>query len=179
MSDGKMAIKNFLVVFALVYIAFVLQTSVFNHFELAGISPNLILVITVAFGYLKGSRAGIVVGFISGLLLDIFIGSYFGMNALILMYIGYLNGLIRLFYFGEDIKFPIVLLSLSDVLYGLTVFAVLFLMRERYDYQFYFKAVIIPEAIYTVIVGMVVYTVTGIAIRWADKPEKRATREIA
>ena len=179
MAEAKSLFKISLVIFATLYLCFLIQTSVFNHFEMAGIEPNLILVSVVAFGYLKGRRFGLIVGFLGGLLLDMFIGSYFGMNALILMYIGYLNGLIRLFYFGDDIKFPLFLLAFSDILYGLAVFAALFFMRLREDLSFYMKAVIIPEAVYTVIVGIIGYLLIGVAVRWADKQEKRATREIA
>ncbi len=176
--NHKAAVKAVLVVFGSIYISFILQTSIFNHLEMAGIIPNLLLVVTVSFGYLKGRKAGIIVGFLCGMLLDIFIGTYFGMNALILMYIGYLNGTVRLFYFGEDVKFPLFIISLSDLLYGSFVFAVMFLMRERSDFYFYLEHVIIPEAVYTVIVGIIVYYLIYLAIRWADKHEKRATREI-
>ncbi len=174
----KAVLKAVLVIFGSIYIGFILQTSIFNHLEMGGIIPNLLLVVTVVFGYLKGRKAGILIGFMCGLLLDIFIGSYFGMNALILMYIGYLNGTVRIFYFGDDIKFPLLIIAVSDLFYGCVVYAVLFLMRERSDFYFYLEHVIIPEAVYTVIVGIVVYYVIYLALSWADKHEKRATREI-
>ncbi|MBQ7678122.1 MAG: rod shape-determining protein MreD [Lachnospiraceae bacterium] len=176
--DRKMIMKTVLVVFGTIYFGFIIQTSIFNRIALAGITPNILLVITVAFGYLKGRKAGVVIGFVCGILLDVFIGSYFGMNALIFIYIGYLNGLVRLFYFGDDVKFPMLLIAVSDMLYGCIVFATMLLMRERYDFSFYFEHVIVPEAIYTVIVGIVVYMAIYAVIRWADKQEKRATREI-
>ncbi len=176
--NTKAALKYGIVIFGAVYLGFIIQTSIFNHFEMAGIIPNLLLAVTVAFGYLKGRKSGLFVGFLCGILLDIFIGDYFGMNALILMYIGYLNGMVRLFYFGEDVKFPLLIISVSDLLYGITIFAVMFLMRERSDFNFYLEHVIIPEAVYTVIVGIIVYYLIYLAIRWADKHEKRATREI-
>lgn len=176
--DRKMIIKSLLVVFGAIYFGFIIQTSIFNRLALAGIAPNLLLVVTVAFGYLKGRRAGVLVGFMCGILLDVFIGVYFGMNALIFIYIGYLNGLVRLFYFGDDVKFPMLLIAVSDILYGCVVFVAMLLMRERYDFSFYLEHLIVPEAIYTVIIGILVYMAIYTAIRWADKQEKRATREI-
>ena len=169
--EYKRMAKQVLVVFAAIYVSFIIQTSIFNRFAMAGIAPNLLLVVTVAFGYLHGRKSGLIIGFLCGILLDIFIGSFFGMNALIFMYIGYLNGFVRLFYFGDDVKFPMFLIAASDMLYGCAIFVTMFLMRRQMDFEFYLEHVIVPEAVYTVIVGIIIYFMIYLALRWADKQE--------
>ena len=68
--------------------SFTLQTSVFHFFSLANITPNFMLVTVMAAGLMRGRKAGIAVGFFSGLLIDIFFGEYLGMYAFIYMIFG-------------------------------------------------------------------------------------------
>ena len=78
-----------IIVFALIIICFILQCSVFDGLALAGIIPNLMLILTYSFGFMRGDREGLLIGFFCGMLSDIFFGSFLGFYALILMYIGY------------------------------------------------------------------------------------------
>lgn len=178
MMEGKRTIKIMAAIVGSIYICYIFQTSVFTHVELAGIVPNLLIALTSSFGYLKGRKYGLVVGFLSGLLMDIFMGEYFGLNALVMMYIGFLNGLIRIIFFGDDIKLPLFLIGLSDVLYGCSIFGVLKLMRERSDFVFYLKNVIFPEAIYTMIIGMGIFFAVDLLVDWMDKEDKRVRKSI-
>ena len=76
----------------LILAAFLLQTTVFQYFQIASVTPNLLLILTSAFGLMRGKKEGLMVGFFSGLMIDLFYGSLFGFYALLYMYIGYLNG---------------------------------------------------------------------------------------
>ena len=71
---------------------FVLQCSVFGSLAFAGIIPNLMIILTSSFGFMRGEKEGLLIGFFCGLLTDIFFGSFLGFYAMLLMYIGYLNG---------------------------------------------------------------------------------------
>ena len=86
---------------------FILQCSVFNSISFAGIIPNLMIILTSSFGFMRGEKEGLWIGFFCGLLCDIFFGSFLGFYALILMYIGYLNGKFCRIFYPEDIKLPL------------------------------------------------------------------------
>ena len=83
---------RFLVSFFLTIFCFVLQSTVFPAISFGGIVPNLMIVLTASFGFMRGEKSGLLFGFFCGLLADIFFGSFIGLYALIYMYIGYLNG---------------------------------------------------------------------------------------
>lgn len=70
-----MKIKRILFYVISVLVCFLLQTSVFEFLKLADVMPNILLILTVTIAFIRGKKAGIVVGFVCGLLIDIFSGS--------------------------------------------------------------------------------------------------------
>ena len=148
------------IVIALMIIAcFLLQSTLFQSLSLASISPNLLIILTSAYGFMKGKKEGMAVGFFCGLLEDIFFGRLLGMHALIYMYIGYANGYFNQIFYGEDIKLPMALISASELAYGLGTSLIMFLMRSRFDFFYYLKRIILPELLYTIIVTLFVYRI--------------------
>ena len=95
--------------------SFVLQTTLFQALSFGGIVPNLMIVLTASYGFMRGKKAGLLTGFFSGLLCDIFFGSVIGLNALIYMYIGYLNGQFHHIFYPDDIKLPLISIFVSDL----------------------------------------------------------------
>ena len=88
----------------LLIVCFILQCTVFQVLSLASVSPNLLLVITSSLGFMRGEREGLLVGFFSGLLTDIFFGNLFGVYALLYMFLEYGSGLFHRVFYDEDIK---------------------------------------------------------------------------
>lgn len=141
----------------LILFSFLLQSTVFRSVSFAGIVPNLMIILTASFGFMRGEREGLIIGFICGLLSDIFYGDFLGFYALILMYIGYLNGKFNRLFFPEDIKLPLGLIVVSDLSYGMICYILLFLLRGKFNFPFYFMNVILPETIYTIVVTCILY----------------------
>lgn len=146
-----------LVVALFVLVCFILQCSVFGHIAFAGIIPNMMIVLTASFGFMRGEKEGLIIGFFCGLLSDIFFGSFLGFYALILMYIGYLNGKFSRIFYPEDIKLPIALIITSDLSYGVICYILLFMLREKFQFAYYFSHVILPEVLYTTVVTLFLY----------------------
>ena len=143
----------------MIIVCFLLQSTLFQSLSLPSISPNLLIILTSAYGFMKGKKEGMAVGFFCGLLEDIFFGRLLGMHALIYMYIGYANGYFNQIFYGEDIKLPMALISASELAYGLGTYLIMFLMRSRFDFFYYLKRIILPELLYTIIVTLFVYRV--------------------
>ena len=148
-----------IVLFIIISICFVLQTTTFQTLSFAGITPNLMIIVVSAFGLMRGKREGMYIGFICGLLIDIFCGFYLGVYALLYMYVGYLTGLFQKRFYPEDIKLPLLLISASDFVTNLFMYVVLFLTRSRYDFGYYFMNVIIPELVYTMVITIFLYLI--------------------
>ena len=138
-------------------VSFVLQCSVFSHIAFAGIIPNMMIVLTASFGFMRGEKEGLIIGFFCGLLNDIFFGSFLGFYALVLMYTGYLNGKFSRIFYPEDIKLPIALIITSDLSYGTICYILLFMLRGKFQFTYYFSHVILPEVLYTVLVTLFLY----------------------
>lgn len=149
--------KNNIIIGLSVLVCFILQSTVFKTLSFGGISPNLLIILTAAFGFMRGKKCGLLVGFFSGLLVDLFFGEVLCFYALIYMYIGYGNGLFRRIFFKEDIKLPMVLITISDLVYCMICYLLLFLLRSKFQFSYYFIHIIIPEMVYTIVVTIALY----------------------
>ena len=149
--------KRRIVMFLLVFLSFILQCTVLQAISIASISPNLLLVLTVSLALMRGKREGMFVGFISGLLTDLFFGRELGFYALLYTYTGFINGFCYRIFYDDDIKMPIILVCSSDLAFNTIVYLFQFLLRGRTDFFFYLGRIIIPEVIYTVILTMICY----------------------
>ena len=74
-----------IVLFIIITICYLLQTTIFHWFSFANIVPNLMIIVVSSFGFMRGKKEGMWVGFFCGLLVDIFCGFYIGVYALIYM----------------------------------------------------------------------------------------------
>lgn len=70
----------------------VLQTSVFPRIPIGGMKPDLVIIIVVYLGLVKGAEVGSLSGFAFGLVEDVISGTYLGSNALAKTIIGFLCG---------------------------------------------------------------------------------------
>ena len=140
-----------------IFFFFILQCTIFQSLALASVSPNLLLILTFVAGFMRGKKEGMYVGFFCGLILDLFTGRTFGFNALLYMYIGYINGFFNNVFYDEDVTLPIGLLCASDFLYNFIYYVFAFLLRNRLHFFYYLIHIIIPEMIYTVVVMLIMY----------------------
>ena len=140
-----------------VIICFLLQSTVFHSLSLGGIIPNLMIILSASYGFMRGRKSGLLIGFFSGLLMDIFFSDILGFYALLYMYIGYLNGVFKKMFYPEDIKLPIALIVGSDFLYNILIYLLTFLLNGRFQFLYYFFNIMIPEMVYTIIVTCIFY----------------------
>lgn len=69
-------------VFIIIGVCYLLQTTFFDTLSFASISPNLLIIVTSSFGFMRGRKEGLFIGFFCGLLLDIFGGGVLGFYSL-------------------------------------------------------------------------------------------------
>lgn len=166
--------RRIIVMAVIVVVSYILQCTVFPILEVANIKPNLLLIVTASFGFMRGKREGMFIGFASGLLIDIQHGGIIGFYALLYMLAGYINGMFEQMYFDEDIKLPLFLIAGSDFVYGMTVYFLMFLLKSNFDFLYYLNRIIVPEAIYTIVVTLAVYPLLLFINRRLEAEEKRS-----
>lgn len=169
--------KRGIVTTILILVCFLLQCTVFRALDFGGIIPNLLVILTSSFGFMRGERTGLVIGFVCGLLTDIFFGDVLGLYALILMYIGYVNGKFSRVFYPEDIKLPATLIVASDFCYGFLCYVLTFLFRGRLAFNFYFMNIILPEIVYTAVMTIILYPLILLLNKWLEKGERRSARK--
>jgi rod shape-determining protein MreD len=91
------AVLRGIAIAVLVVLSVTLQVSVFNHFALGGVAPDLALLAVIAAALVRGPEYAAVVGFGAGLVLDLAppADHTAGRWALSLVLVGYLTGLAR------------------------------------------------------------------------------------
>lgn len=151
--------KRWITIGVIIVICFLLQTTVFHFLELAGVVPNLLLIVTMSFGLMRGRTEGMLVGFFSGLIIDIFFGTVLGPYTMIYMTLGYANGFFHRIYYVEDVLLPMLMISLNDFLYNVIVYVFFFLLRNRLQFKDYLTQIILPEMIYTILITLFFYKI--------------------
>ena len=151
---------------------FLLQTSVFKFFKMANIAPNLLIILVSSIAVMRGQKEGMLVGFFSGLLLDIFYGSLLGGFAFIYMLFGFVDGFFNRIYYSDDTFLPVIMIGVNDLVYGLIMYILCGLLNNHLKIFYYIKSTILTEMVYTVAVGLVMYQILLRINDWLDKNEK-------
>ncbi|MDO4977570.1 MAG: rod shape-determining protein MreD [Eubacteriales bacterium] len=142
-----------------ILLCYIFQTSVFGLFKLADTVPNMMLILVVSIAVMRGQKSGMIVGFFSGLLLDIFYSSYLGIFAFLYMFLGFLDGFFHRIYYSEDTFLPLVLIAVNDVVYGILMYIGYGLLKNHLHIFQYVKRIILPEIVYTVAVALILYRI--------------------
>ena len=135
------------------------------------------IVLTASFGFMSGEKSGLLIGFFSGFFIDIFFGEVLGFYALLYMYIGYTNGKFNRIFYPEDIKLPMVLITVSDLFYGIICYILLFLMRAKFNIGYYFVHIILPEIVYTTFITIFLYPVILKINQRLESSEQRSAKK--
>lgn len=135
----------------------VLQSTFIQEIAIGGITMNLLMITVVSFALIRGKIEGAIIGFLIGLMHDIFFGNVIGFYALLYMYIGFFSGSINRTLYKDNIMIPLLVISSADLLFNLVIYIITYLFRGRTDFLFYFGNIILPELVYTTFVSIFVY----------------------
>ena len=130
--------RRVIVISLLIVLSFLIQSTIFSYHDLTGIAPNLMLILTMSFGLMRGRREGLLTGFFCGFLYDLAFSSILGPYMLLYMFIGYMNGAFHKDFIMEDIFMPVVIISIDEFIFNFFTFVTAFLFRNRTDLSFYF-----------------------------------------
>lgn len=157
----------------LILAAYLVQSTMIRILPMGGVAPNLLIILTSCFGFMRGKNDGMFVGFLSGLVIDILFGGLIGFYALIYMVIGYLNGFFASIFYPEDIKLPVALITSSELVYCFLVYMFRFLIQGKIRFGYYFVHIILPEIVYTIFVTIIIYKIILNINEWLEDVERR------
>ncbi len=138
-------------------VAVLLQTTVAPHLRLLGASPDFALIAVVCVALIKGSEAGPVFGFLTGMLVAVALMEPFGLSAFIFVLVGYFAG-----RYAETADLPAGLAPLLTVLIAtiaanaLLATAQILLAREV-PLGFFLGRVLVPSLVFNTLLAAPLY----------------------
>ncbi len=141
------------------------QSTVMPHLTLWGVKPDLMLLVVISWSLLRGTREGIVWGFIGGLCLDLFSGAPFGSSALALLIASFFSGLGQATVFHTHVILPLATVFLASLIYDFTFLLVLKVLGWPVVWLDSFIRLVLPASLFNVLLTPLVYP----AIRWLHR----------
>lgn len=129
-----------------------------NHL-LFFVKPDLVFVIGVSYGLLRGPFQGALCGLIAGLFMDIVSGNVIGIGALAKMGAGFTAGLLEKTIFKDNLLVPALAVFAGTLIFE--SFNVLMQLSFHANYHFFYVlvSVILPMAFYNGILAPVLYLI--------------------
>ncbi|MBQ7108924.1 MAG: rod shape-determining protein MreD [Clostridia bacterium] len=151
-----MKIVNFIFYALWLIVLAVLQTTVVQWIGIFNITPNLIFVFVILGAFVRGKAAGALCGAIFGLVFDLMTGRLIGVNMILFMYAGFFAGVLcERFINGTDILTTGIVLLVMSTVCSLVYYIAYSMMWPGIGFIKAFFRVIIPEAFYTAVIGIV------------------------
>jgi len=146
-------------IYLIVILNFILQTTLFQGFRINGIIPNTSLILIVVISIFYGHEKGIVSGIVAGLLQDFFFSKAIGINLLIYTIIAYFIGGLKKKLFKDNFLTPILLIFISTIFYNFAYFVIMYFLRESFNFFFIIKKIILLESLLNMTVGLLIYKI--------------------
>ena len=138
-------------------IVYFLQANLFSWFNLAGIKPNLFVVLVLIIGLFAGESRGVMLGILFGISLDFFIGKSIGISGIMLGIVGFLGGFLDK-NFSKDSRFTmIIMIIISTCLYEVGSYLFNYFINNATIGIGTFIKILIVENIFNVFVTIILY----------------------
>ncbi|MBE3572595.1 MAG: rod shape-determining protein MreD [Moorella humiferrea] len=135
----------------------VLQATVLPAFKMAGVKADLLTVTLIIFAFLKGASRGGMLGFFYGLMEDLFLAKFIGLNVLTRMVTGYLVGLSKEWLNQENLLAPALLAFAATIGQGILFLLLGHAVGFKYPWTAGILTVIVPMAFYNAGLALVGY----------------------
>lgn len=152
-----MLVKRTIIVILLCIIFMILDNALVPLFSIRGYYPSLLFLFCLCYSMINGIGEGIWVGVFSGALQDIYLFNGFGINMLINMFMCIIAAVIGNSIFKEKSLIPVATSFMLNMLKGVLVFCILYLVKQYTRIEDVFL-----NSIYAMVVSIFMY-------RWVYK----------
>lgn len=144
----------FVITFLILYY---LQLNFFSWFRIAGVMPNLFIVLVFYIGLFAGRRMGLTYGVIFGLLLDLLIGEKIGMTAIMLGTCGIIGGIFDK-NFSKDSRITIMIMVIgTTILFEVGMYILRYAILKSSVEILSFLKILTAETVFNVIISIILY----------------------
>ena len=174
----KKTIINILLIITFLII-YILQANFFTWFNIAGVMPNLFVILVLYIGLFTNRSMGLAYGVVFGLILDLLIGKKIGISAIMLGIVG-LIGTVFDKNFSKDSRITIMVMVMGcTIIYEVGVYLINYITQGINVEILQFLKILSIEAIYNTILTIILYPIiqgTGYNIEEKYKGNKILTR---
>jgi len=150
-------VKNSIYVVICFLIVYFLQSGFFETFTIAGVKPNLFIIVIVFISLNTSKYYAMSIGIVFGLLVDFIIGNNIGQNAILYGLLGYVISLIRVSITKDSKISNMLIIFISTIcVETLGYIGQVFFSGAVFEISVFLKIVLI-EAIYNGIILLIIY----------------------
>lgn len=146
-----------LVLILLPFLAIFLQSNLFSYYSIKGTIPDLILVFVTFFALFNRVDQGTIYAFGCGLLEDLYMGRFIGLNALSKGLTAFILGRLEGNVFKENLFVGVISVLVATILNAIFLFIFSVLVFEVFHIDMGMLFGILYQAIYNVIVAIPIY----------------------
>lgn len=174
----KKIIINILFVITFLILYF-LQLNFFSWFRIAGVMPNLFVILIFYIGLFAGRSVGVTYGILFGLVLDLLVGENVGITAIMLGIVGVIGGFFDK-NFSKDSRITILIMVIGcTTIYEIGMYVLRYAILKSSIEILSFSKILIAEIVFNVILTIIFYPLiqkTGHKVENEYKGSKILTR---
>lgn len=149
--------RKILFYFFFIVLFFLIQTTLLRYARIYGVVPNILIVFTIVTAIIRNNTEGAVVGFFTGLCVDMQFGRIVGFHALLGFFLGIAAGTISKRVYRENLMIVVFFTFVYSIAYESIVFALSNIMNANIQIIYAFTRVILPEALYNCVVSILLF----------------------
>lgn len=174
----KKVFINLAIIILFIFI-YLLQANFFTGFKIAGVMPNLFIILMLYIGLFMGRNVAITYGIILGILIDIFIGRKIGITSIMLAVVGIIADLFDK-NFSKDNRITVMaMVGICTIIYEIGAYILSYIILDINVEIVPFIKILLIETIYNVILTIIIYPIiqlTGYDVEEEYKGSRILTR---
>ena len=141
----------------LVFVNFVLQSTLFPEIAILGVIPDTALVLIVSYAILRREVEGALFGMFAGFVQDAGGGMFIGIFALLGFVIGYVCGKPFKNFFKDNYFLPFAIVVIASLAHQFALYIATILFTGQINFLHYARTIILPKTIYTASLSIPIY----------------------
>lgn len=155
------------------FIIFFLQANVFQTFTIAGIMPNLFVILILFIGLYTNVTLGLSFGVIVGLIIDFVYSKSIGITAVMLCIVGYLGAYFDKNFSKENKITIIIMVAVSTAIFEIGYYIINSVILDFNIEILYFIKILLIEILYNILLTIILYPLIQKAGYSMDRTFKR------
>lgn len=145
---------SLIVTFVVIYL---LESIFFSHFTIAGIMPNVFVILMLFIGLYMGRTMGCIYGIVFGIFIDIWIGKSIGITSVALALIGVISGVLEK-TLSKDSRITVLLMGVfTTMIYEIFIYVLQYIIFGTNLEILNFIKILLIEVVYNMLLIIILY----------------------